>query len=616
MRSLLYLFQDYASRLSDISAALADAKAPTITPILWTDPHLSQALTHLATLISRLASGRSVDSWVDCFQAVSMDIGKLPTDLTAENDELHELRSFFSDLSSWLDQALDSPQYATSSVGQHNAEALYDRAHHLLNEASRSDRPWAQHIRDLIHETDVLLDGISNDRTANKFTEAVSALSTSLSNYTYALVRQAPGQLEESKRRLRNQLQRDVLQWLLPRLLRALHVIPVPRVEFRSNSLDAAIDTLYLTPSSAQLSLVPDHIHVQNWTELHLDMSEVHPEAEAIIPAVEYNGMQTHTKLRVSVQGIRVSARNVAYYACYRLFGSNQWLSWLGYEDEGLASVDVGSRGAKDEGLNFEFELQFPPNDEDGNNIDDQPLFFVRDVRVDVPGLQLSLDRSKHWILNKLFLQPLAAPVGRLATAWVLRNQAHALLESLADVGGKVVRGAHQSAGDSRRDLETGDYINAVWRVLTGSSDESAEESEYHDENEETPQVETRTKTTAKGIVRTNLTFAVDAVDGSDVADPVEESMLAIGVGEQILPGKGGPHDGHDEEERYGSRELARDALDQIQSRVDGAIGAEEAAIERGTGLRAEVQDAVRRERQSEREEATDGGWRSDAFNF
>ncbi|KAI0697282.1 hypothetical protein BC835DRAFT_1339033 [Cytidiella melzeri] len=616
LRIIFHLLQDYTNRLSNISAALADAKAPNITPIFWADVHLSKAVSHISALISRLASGHPLDCWIDLLRIVALDIGNIPAEITSENDDLQELRIFFSDLGSWFDLALDSPQYATSLDGQREAEALYDRARHLVTEASQSDQHWAQHVRDLFHETENIVAAIGKDRTTNRLIDSASALSVSLSAYTQTMVRTIPRQLEESKRRLRNQIQRDVLQWLLPRIIRALHVIPVPRVEFRSSSLDAVVDTLYLTPASAQLSLVPDHIRVQNWTELQLDMSETHPEAESIVPNIEYTGMQTRTKLRVSLQGIRVSARDIGYYACYRFFGSNRWLSWLGYEDEGLASVDVGARGATDEGLNLDVEVEFQTDSGDGKARECEPLFVVRDVKVDVPGLHLSLDRSKHWILNKLLLQPLAGPIGRVAAAWVFRSQVEAVLGSVSDLGGRVVWDAQMSAHHSRRELEAGDYLAALWRILSGPAQQPVEEA-YQDNMDETQLTETHSSVTAKGFVRTSVTYPTQETNGTNTRSPVEESVLAIGVGEQMLPGKGGPHDTRDDgESEYGPRELAREALDQIQSRVDDVVEAEGAVVVRGAQVRQDVEDAAVRERRRERREATERGWKSDAFNI
>ncbi|KAI0088053.1 hypothetical protein BDY19DRAFT_891712 [Irpex rosettiformis] len=615
LRTILYLLNDYADRLSNISAALADAKAPTITPILWADNHLTEAMSHFSTLISRIASGRSIDPWVGYLRTVVCDVGKLPT----ENDELHELRNFFIELGSWFGLALDNPQYATSSIGRDNAEAVYDHGRCLLNDTPQSNKPWAQHIRDLMSETDQLLKAVSNDRTTSRLVDAVSTLSASLSNYARSLVHRVPGQLEQSKFRIWEVVQRDVLQWLLPRVLRAIHVIPVPRVEYRSSSLDAAIDTIYLTPASAHLSLIPDNIHVQYWSEIHLNLSEVHPEAEAepIVPAVEYNGMQTHTKLRVSVKGIRFSARNIAYYACYRVFGSNKWLAWFGYEDEGLVSVDVGSRGVQDEGLSVDFEVQFlPERNEDDQPAREEPLFLVRDVQVDLPGLRFTLDRSKHWALNKMFLQPLATPAGRILAAWVLRNQIQTLLEFLATFSGRVARNAQQFARDSQRDVETGDYASAIWEGLIGLSETQAGQGDDEVEvNEEAPLTGNHTTTTAMGIVRTSVTFPSETVDGTSPARPIEESVLAIGVGEQILPGKGGPHDTHGADE-YGPRELGREALDEIQSRVDEVVRVEETVVGRASKLTREAQDAAEREAGREQEEAVEGGWKSDAFDF
>jgi hypothetical protein len=40
---------------------------------------------------------------------------------------------------------------------------------------------------------------------------------------------------------------------------------------------------------------------------------------------------------------------------------------------------------------------------------DDKPLFSIQSVHAAIVDLSISLDKSEHWIVNKLIIQPLAS---------------------------------------------------------------------------------------------------------------------------------------------------------------------------------------------------------------
>lgn len=615
--TLLNLVRKYVAKASEVFASLAGTDAQVVTPVIWVDPLQADFLHKIVVIISRCAHGRSLDHWIQCLHAIINDLSNLPAELTHESDERIAFRSLVSEMGLWFDTALARPQYATSSEGHHKVEALYDRARTLLQGAPQSDRPYARHLRDLVLETGFILDAMLDDTATTRLLDRLGALSTSFSAYTEVAIHTVPRELKASQRRIRQQVQRDLLQWLLPRILRALHAVPMPRVEYTSGTLDAAVDSMYLTPTSAQLSLVPDHIIVENRSELRLDMVETNPghDTDSFIPA-ESEGMKTYTRTRVRVDGIRISARNVGYYICYRFFGRSRWLHWLGYEDEGLISVDMGERGAKGEGLKVDVELEFNSNGDEEPS--DQPLFTVKQVHVDVPGLQVSLDRTKHWLLNKVLLQPLSGPTGRAAAAWVLRGQLESYLDSLGHMAGNVSRAARGSAHDTHKDPELSDYAHAFWQALGNTiSREGVEVTAEEDPNEGIPFIETHTSATTKGIVRTTVVYPDTPADDEALPSPIEETTFALGVGAQILPGKAGPYESDGSQQGvYGTRELARDALDQVQARVDEMMDAEEAAVQRGAEARDNVTAAARREQQREHREVRKAGWRSNAFDY
>ncbi|KAJ3556779.1 hypothetical protein NM688_g1833 [Phlebia brevispora] len=181
------------------------------------------------------------------------------------------------------------------------------------------------------------------------------------------------------------------------------------------------------------------------------------------------------------------------------------------------------------------------------------------------------MDQSKHWILNKLLLQPLARPSGSLAAGWVLRRQLQSLLETVGRIGIQAKREAQKIAEDDDKDVEIADYATALWRVLVGSADILEDESSEED-SEEAPLIDSRTRLTAKGIVRQSVTYPTEFGSSSSSPhgrSPVDERILAVGIGAQILPDKGGPYNELETEENYGPRDMAREGLDEVQSQLD-----------------------------------------------
>ncbi|KDR72634.1 hypothetical protein GALMADRAFT_270594 [Galerina marginata CBS 339.88] len=84
------------------------------------------------------------------------------------------------------------------------------------------------------------------------------------------------------------------------------------------------------------------------------------------------------------------------------------------------------------------------------NNVAAEPLFRIVDVSVAMRGLQFRIDQSRHWILNKLFVQPLAGPVVARLVKQGLEEKARGALEVLARGLGEIARDA-QRRGAARR---------------------------------------------------------------------------------------------------------------------------------------------------------------------
>lgn len=425
----------------------------------------------------------------------------------------------------------------------------------------------------------------------------------------------------------KDELIKDAFGWFIPRILKTLRTIPIPmpRVEFQNGIVDVAVDALLLSSTSAGASLMPDHMWVRNWSEIRVDMGEGTDDDDGNDGDIDIEEglgtgyrdasrptrVQSSTRIRVHMDGIRVSARGIGYYVKYK--------GILAYSDEGLLSIDVGSSGGAGSGLSIDIELETSAQD---RQTDGQPLFKVVDVRVTVPGLKFSIDRSKHWVLNKLFLQPLSGPVVRTILGRVLETQIRSGLERLEglveEISTEAAAAATAHGVDGTPSLE--DYWNAslIKIPLLFKNTSTAPRNEPV---EPAVQVESHTTATLKGIIHTTTTITSQLEPDADESDssllPVpepEESILAIGGGAQLFPNKGGPY-------AYGEREdtadeMVEEVIDELEEGVEIVKAKTLDAVEEAVEVRQNIERADDRRLEREHAEGLKKGWRSLVFDW
>ncbi|KAI0369621.1 hypothetical protein BV20DRAFT_1077187 [Pilatotrama ljubarskyi] len=719
LRTILSLFRKYFDKVRHAVAVASTAEAPTVdlTPVTWADPQLISVFGDIKVLLKRAASGHPLDPLLDALSAVVVDVVKIPADTLSgqDADDTAELREWFTALGAWLDNALAEPSYATSDAGREHAGELYDRARAQValakSEDPESELPrWLQHLCTLLDETDAYLSALSKDRTTRLLVDALSALSSSMADAGATAVSVAPGLARAPAREAEQSAIRGVVLWLLPRILRAINALPMPRVEYVDDTVEAAIDALLLTAPRGrrggaevlgmQASLAPDRVRLETWNETVVEVDNMVPVGHTSIgwtgvgtargsaglmslfagsgdyhPSAHHRARtttrvetRTRTRARLRMDGLRIAAHDVGYYVRYngaRCCGAR--VPCTAYEDEGLVSVEVGAAGGdarevKGTGVSVDIELEFDAGEGERRggwaewftgsasraDPEDQPapLFRVTSVHVDVSGLEIRLAYTRHWILNALLVQPLAAPIARKAVKWVLEGQIKGALEGLARFGGRVKERARtkrrEGEGSDGKEGRGGTVEDWVWAVaeevgvsgkaeddLDGSGDDGTEgDMEVDVDAEDAPLVETHTHATAKGIVRQTITHAPGTSCEGDAASPGAgagaESVLTIGIGAQVLPGKGVPYrtEGapHEESEWEGVKartaEEARGALEDV---VEGGERLEEdvrAGVEGAQRTREEVREAARRADVRNRVEGRRGGWRSRAFDF
>jgi hypothetical protein len=576
-------------------ACASNNTAPTINM----DPHLSAVLENVKVLLERF-SGHSLN-------LLGTEVLRMVNDIGGEGGASETgLSAWLNATGEWLNQALRHPGWIRTEEGKDEGGRLYDWLVRLFNE----DRTLEIDVQGILSEVRVITSGLSEDRATERVVLAMRRLGEDVADFGVTCTAIAPELSMRKRPQLKQELWNDALCWLLPRILRVISTIPLPRMELKSDTLDLVVDGLTLS----SLSFIPDHIHITNYSDFLLGASDATPDGSFRFAST--------TRSKIAIDGLRFSARDIAYYVNAK---GPVYTSWL---DNGLLTIDVGQESMVGEGVKVEVELEFGSHKL--SHTDDNNLFKVLEVKVDVPGLKFTLDETRHWFFNKVILQPLAGPIIRKLLSVVLSAQIRSGLDTLnrslvgiSETATANAGGASPSFWDYLRALpiqdQAGNQCGEFRRSRTPSPSSSRFRGHGLDYCRESGNKDAdaadgvhtriRMEPTSKGIIKTSFT---QTADGS----PINETSIAVGIGEQILPGVGGPN-----------REPSPTLVDEPREALNEIDSLRERIEQEATGVKAETvktQDmvqqrveraTVRLQNRRESEERM-GGWRSGAFDL
>jgi hypothetical protein len=589
-------------------------------------------------------------------------------------------------------------------------------------------RKFKNDLISFINESEGYIAAFAKDKTTMKLLQAVDVLGGDLT-MLFSLG------IAESIRGMRGWT--SWVGWAIPKIMWMLPLgaIPIPSLEVKTANFEGALQSLFvqnLTQGETTIasgdpimsSLVPDEVVLKESTEVSIDMADYkRPLGGSVGPAAttnQVNGVHTTSRIHVHMGGVRARVEGLGYY--FKYTGA----CGFEYEDEGVLSVDVGMGslhgglgvdveieiesdctplesasptfgtpqvnvgGAEGEGEEDEptLDVQAVVGEADDHNLNDnntsgsmyssgadQPLFRVVDVRITLQDLRLRLDKSRHWILNRLFIQPFAGPVVARVLRKALEDKVRMNVEALASGLGDVVRDARERGEERRvkrlrahrdrlhpqekeKDGEEGfkEIIADWWSALMGKlpavfgrgADSEPREGDKSDDEVEA-ETQTSAEATRKGVIFTNTTtttttttaeqphstpamvydkptgsmrtvdFTIEAV-GTPLPLPPqqdveeEETVVAIGGGAQLFPGKPGPFGESSDGGTFtagvvdGIRDGAKKAMNEI---VEG--------VQRSNVLVESVEER-RRERGKKESDSSNSRrkrkWRSDAFDF
>lgn len=122
-----------------------------------------------------------------------------------------------NEIDALADRAINDAGYATSSKAQRKVEQLYNEAQDI----AKSNAEWKRDADALVDEVNAALENAANDKALLQLGDAVDRFEFATKQFFktgFSLVDTSAWS--------------DISQVIVPRLLGALHTIPLPRVEF------------------------------------------------------------------------------------------------------------------------------------------------------------------------------------------------------------------------------------------------------------------------------------------------------------------------------------------------------------------------------------------------
>ncbi|KAG6833041.1 hypothetical protein H0H87_012052 [Tephrocybe sp. NHM501043] len=595
LRALLTISRKHARKLSQTVAVVS--KIPTVISGVSVTPmnETFQTLENIKILFERLASGHSLDTLL---HALANTANSFADNIESSSKSDPDLQLYLASVDHWLSHALDpeQPLYATSRRGTRALENIYDEGYILFisSSASSSTSPWSQHLRSFLEAYDAYSTALANDSSTTRLLRSLSALHFDLSNFV-ALSIGVDAHIQKQK----DEFIRDLLGWLLPRVINLVGRIGLlmPGVEYKSGEIAVALDALKMGPRHAGgvlLDIAPDQVVVMTSNEVRVDMRE----------DARRNGtsMSRSSRLQVHVDGIRVAVRELGYFVMY---GNGV----LGYSDQGLLSFEVGGpksvhldSGSQGLSLDLGLSLDTGPSKSESDPATPARLFDVLDVKATLSGVRFMLSKSKHWIMNKVFVQPLAGPLVSRIAARLLEAKIRTGLEKLSSGLAIVMDTARKSHDEETGSVGLLDYWEALSeRGLEAFGVASAAGRTGNAE------VETCSRTTAnlKGVVHTITTVA----SGSSSQEP--ETSVAIGGGTMLFPDKAGAYEGEDNDAGMLER-----VVQGVEDAVDEAEIVVESVVESAAEVRGELERVEERRQETKKLESLKDGWRSRVFDL
>lgn len=416
--------------------------------------HARSAGAALQEVLEGLAGGCSLQPLMQAFQSLYHEVEA-------------ELRTT---LLSWLEdvgKVLTQPP-PTLVDGQEDLSRLSERAVRQIKSLCDERPTVRQHISQILDSSRSFAKQISQERRLRKILGHSKCLLETICTY---IRDQASHGRDEAQ-----QLLHDVLNRLVPALLELIGHIMLPRIEYTSPNLDAALDNFIIE----SINLMPTDVHVQLSESLYWNSKH---QSDLSISSKE---------TRIAASGIGLAFKDISFFVREKVTEieapwSDTWCcrplrkrpvtheetSHIGaYREHGLLDVGIINDDAARQGAEVDIRL-VPCKDQQHAN--GKPgLFSVEraTVSLSADAFLFHLRKTRHKTLNKVLVDPFLVPILRLILQTAASTLLHRALQSLDSSLTRVVR-SFKAIEENRSDTSPTwqDYIRAGLKNLVYSQD-------------------------------------------------------------------------------------------------------------------------------------------------
>ncbi|KAK4700112.1 hypothetical protein P7C70_g6141, partial [Phenoliferia sp. Uapishka_3] len=473
---------------------------------------------------------------------------KLDT-LAQYTTEENRISSLLSDLDSYVSKALLEVGYLSSATAHRRAAKLRDE----FLELSKDNPSFRADIAEFVQEIQKVLGVITSDKSLSNLLGALEGFGSACEGWAATATKVAVGQ---------QGIWGDLVEWVVPRILGVLRELPLPRIEFKSEELEMAIDA----PPFLSTSFIPDSIRFD--TETSLKISPFAPDRPN-----SFTSSSTFT-----LEGLRMSTDNIGYWIKYRSF-------CLPLVESGLLDLHFGTSESGGVGASIDFSTSTMPPLTEAEDKERKTLFDVQTSAITIVDFDVRPHASSHPILM-WFIRPILRRVVRKQVEAMLEEQIKGLLELGSRVGWEI---QERSKGSGWRGL-----FGAVLDVtVNGYATEEEEREKAKDAVQQVVEEEEAEQSTTIHV------------SGKGVIIDLEAGQVGIGEEGIVIP------------EGEAETPLPRPTLTEIvqEQSKEAVREGEEAADALLNGVAA-IGEAVEGFDEEVEEEKESKGWRSDAFDW
>ena len=344
-------------------------------------------------MIERFANSTSGDDLFESINNIYRDADKDP-----------ELKNWFKHVDQYVRKCLKEVGYIMQDSSTQEYNQLYDRGQFLLRDRYRD------HTNRILDEFKFLADQFDQDPQNKLFATSMNKLFTDLGND------------ENGKPTFKPHLVKDLTNVILPGMFESVRYVPIPRIEYSDNMIDAIVENLVIESDN----LTPNVLEIGSDNLFRW-------------------GRKTETsrnknKILVAVSGVQMDLKDVSYYV-------NKKEGFPSIKDKGVMDIFMGGTG-----LSFKIAM------ETADPKDKQHFFKINTVLVDVKNLNIKLKQSNHKILFNV-LKPLLFKVVRPAVQKVLEKQIRDSMHQADGIAYEINQEANRALEAAKNDPENAQNI-------------------------------------------------------------------------------------------------------------------------------------------------------------